>query len=146
MINDSTCRCKIFFKIPEFGKRFQRKLPTCDIHRQSQTKRQTDTGLQLQHSVARVTAQTSCTKNAQQIAVMELQGQVDRLVVNSHDSSIVVQVSSTSSTVDDDDEIWWQRDQLAVAKFSKSAVWDKVPERSTRIFGDLQISLKHTVG
>jgi len=28
----------------------------------------------------------------------------DRLVVNSHDSSIVVQVSSTSSTVDDDDE------------------------------------------
>jgi len=29
---------------------------------------------------------------------------VGRLAVNSHDSSIVVQVSSTNSTVDDDDD------------------------------------------
>jgi len=58
---------------------------------------------------------------------------VDRLVVNSHDSS-------TDSTVDDD-EFCWQRDPLAVAKFSKSGVWDKVTEGSALIFGDTQISL-----
>jgi len=39
----------------------------------------------------------------------------------------------------------WQRDRLAVAKFSKSRVRDKVPEGSTVIFGDgpTQLSLQH---
>ena len=57
-------------------------------------------------------------------------------------------MSSTSSTVDDDDEdeCCWQRDRLAVAKFSKSGVWDKVPEGSTLILGDTHISLQHIMG
>ena len=57
---------------------------------------------------------------------------------------IAVQVSSTNSTVDDDDdEICWQRDRLAVAKFSKSGVWNKVLEGSgpNLIFEDAHISL-----
>ena len=33
--------------------------------------------------------------------------------------------------VDDVDELSWQRYQLAIAKFSKSGVWDKVSEAST---------------
>jgi len=47
----------------------------------------------------------SLETSLQQIKVMELEGysSVNQLVVNSHDSSIVVQVSSTNSTVDDDD-------------------------------------------
>ena len=78
------------------------------------------------------TRRTSCTTNPQQIAVMELEGtKVDRLVVNSHDSSIVLQVSSTSSTVDDD-EFCWQRDRLAVATFFKSGVW--TIRRELRLF------------
>ena len=40
----------------------------------------------------------------------------------------------------------WQCDQLAVTKFSKSKVWDKVPEGGTLIFGDTQISLQYTLG
>jgi len=38
------------------------------------------------------------------------------------------------------------KDQLAMAKFSKSKVCDKVPEQSTLIFGDYQISLYHSIG
>jgi len=33
-----------------------------------------------------------------------------------------------------------------LAKFSKSGVWNKVPERSTLIVGDAQISLQYSVG
>ena len=33
--------------------------------------------------------------------------------------------------------------RCALATFSKSRVWDKVPERSTLIFGDTPISIKH---
>ena len=33
-----------------------------------------------------------------------------------------------------------------MVKFSESRVWDKVPEGSPVIFGDTQISLKHSVG
>jgi len=33
-----------------------------------------------------------------------------------------------------------------VAKFSKSGVWDKVPEGSALIFGDNRISFKYSVG
>jgi len=33
-----------------------------------------------------------------------------------------------------------------VAKFSKSGVWDKVPEGNTLIFGDTQISVQRSVG
>jgi len=33
-----------------------------------------------------------------------------------------------------------------VAKFSRSGVWDKVPEGSTLIFGDVRISFQHNVG
>jgi len=72
---------------------------------------------------------------------MELEVTVDRLVVNSHDSSIVVQVLSTSSTVDH-----CQRDRLVVPKFSKSGVWDKAPGRSAIIFEDTHISLQLSVG
>ena len=36
--------------------------------------------------------------------------------------------------LDDDDEFCWQRDRLAVAKFSKTGVWDKVLEENTLIF------------
>ena len=52
---------------------------------------------------------------------------------------------STSSTVDDDDEFCWQSDRFAAAKFSKSAVWDKLPDVSTVIFGDTEISLQRSV-
>ena len=34
----------------------------------------------------------------------------------------------------------------AVAKFSKSRVWDKVSDENTLIFGDALISLKYSVG
>ena len=37
-------------------------------------------------------------------------------------------------------------DRYAVAKFSKSRVWNKVPERSTLISEDTRISLQHSVG
>ena len=37
------------------------------------------------------TVETICTTNPQPIEVIELQDKVDRLVVNSHDSSIAVQ-------------------------------------------------------
>jgi len=67
--------------------------------------------------------ETSCTTNPQSSQRVT----VDRLAVNSHDWSTVVQVSSTSSTVDNDDEFCWQRDRVAAAKFAKSGVWDKVP-------------------
>jgi len=40
----------------------------------------------------------------------------------------------------------WQRDRLAVAKFSNCRVWAKVPERSSLIFGDARISWWHNVG
>jgi len=36
-------------------------------------------------------------------------------------------------------------DRYAVAKFSRSGVWDKVPEGSTLIFGDVRISFQHSV-
>jgi len=39
---------------------------------------------------------------------------------------------------DDDDNFCWQRDRLAVEKFSKSGVWDNVSEVSNLIFGDNQ--------
>ena len=32
-----------------------------------------------------------------------------------------------------------------MAKFSKSGIWDKVPEGNTLIFGDTQVSLQHGV-
>ena len=38
------------------------------------------------------------------------------------------------------------RCRLSMVKFSESRVWDKVPEGSPVIFGDTQISLKHSVG
>ena len=63
---------------------------------------------------------------------MQLEVTVDRLVVNSHDSSIVVYVSSANSTVDDD-EFCRQRDRLAAAKLSKSGVRNKVPTGRTLI-------------
>jgi len=34
----------------------------------------------------------------------------------------------------------------AVANFLKSRVWDKIPERRTVIFGDMLMTLKHSVG
>jgi len=37
-------------------------------------------------------------------------------------------------------------DRYAVAKFSKSGVYDKVPEGSALIFGDNQLSFEHSVG
>ena len=37
-------------------------------------------------------------------------------------------------------------DRYAVAKFSKSGVWDKIPEGSALIFGDNLISFSHIVG
>jgi len=36
-------------------------------------------------------------------------------------------------------------DRLVVAKFSKSRIWDRVPEDSTFYFWDTQISLQHSV-
>ena len=42
--------------------------------------------------------------------------------------------------------VFRQRDQLAVAKFSMSVVWDRVTEGSTLIFADTQISLEQSVG
>ena len=85
------------------------------------------------------TAETRCTTNR-----MELEGyswptcsKQPRLV----DCRIVVVTNSTVD--DDDDEICWQRDRLAVAKFSKSGVWNKVLEgsRPNLIFEDAHISL-----
>jgi len=40
----------------------------------------------------------------------------------------------------------YRDDLLAVVKFSKSRVWDKVPEGSTLIFGGTQIFLHTSVG
>ena len=59
------------------------------------------------------TVETICTTNPQQIDVIELPVKVDRLVVNSHDSSISrLKVSSTNSTVDDDDDEFLPRDAM----------------------------------
>jgi len=37
-------------------------------------------------------------------------------------------------------------ERRAVAKFSKSLIWDKVSEGSTLVFGDAPMTLKHNVG
>jgi len=43
--------------------------------------------------------------------------------------------------LDDDDEFRWQCDRFAVAKFSKTGGWDKVPEESTLIFEETELYL-----
>ena len=68
----------------------------------------------------------------------------DRLVVNSHDSSTVVQVSSTSSTVDDDDEFWWPRDRLAMVKFLSTEFGTKL-QRAVPLLSGMSKCLYNTV-
>ena len=92
---------------------------------------------------------TSCTTNQEQIEVMELEGYSrptrNKLCAFSNYASIIVcAIHNESIHVN---EFCLQRHRHAVAKFSKSRVWDKVPEGSTLIFGRIstRISLKHSV-
>jgi len=70
------------------------------------------------------TVGTSCPTNPQQIEVMELE-HYSRWMCNKIDTSSHDVLTSTSLTID---EFCWQHDQLAVAKFSKFRVSDKVQE------------------
>ena len=71
-----------------------------------------------------------CTANPQQIKVVELEGYSWPMC--SKQPRLVDKVSATRSTFD---EFCWQRNRLAVAKFSKPRVWDSVLEGSTLISG-----------
>ena len=83
---------------------------------------------------------TRCTTNLTQIK--------SRLVVNSHNLPIVIQVSSTSSIIDNDREILLTARSTCCGEifFTESGVWDKVPEGCTLIFEDTQISLYYGTG
>ena len=77
--------------------------------------------------------------HAGQIVVMELKGYsrptCNKLCASSHDALNRRKVQFIGSTVD---EFCYR---LAVAKFSKSTVWDKVPEGSNLISGRILICL-----
>jgi len=69
-------------------------------------------------------------------------------ILSTIETIVIWQIHNKSNVVrgfDDDDEFCWQSDRLAVAKFSKSEVWYKVPEGSTVILGDAQISLQRCI-
>jgi len=82
------------------------------------------------------TVETSCTTNAQQIKIMELEGyswptcSKQTRLANCH-TGVVNKLDCRRP----------QSKRLPLAKFSKSGVCDKVPEGSTLIFVDSQISL-----
>ena len=71
----------------------------------------------------------------------ELQS-TDKLCASSTYASIVVDAVHKF----DRRRVYSQRPRLVMGKFSKSRVWDKVPERSTPVLRDTPISLKHSVG
>jgi len=73
------------------------------------------------------TVETSCITNPQQIEVMELEGY--SWPICSKQPRLVdcrIGVVNKLDYQHNDDEFCWQRDQLAVAKFSKSGISDKV--------------------
>jgi len=84
------------------------------------------------------TVGTSCTIN-QSNGVREHYGRptCNILFASSHDVSAVVGVINKLCH----HKFYRQHDRLALAKFSKSRVWDEVPEGSTSYFGDTRITL-----
>ena len=90
------------------------------------------------------TVETSPTTNPWKIEVMELKG-YSWLTCSKQPWLIDCCIAIIHKLDQWRQEFCWQHDQLAMAKFSKSGVLDKVPEKSAVILGDTHISLQHRV-
>ena len=90
------------------------------------------------------TVETSPTTNPWKIEVMELKG-YSWLTCSKQPWLIDCCITIIHKLDHWRQEFCWQHDQLAMAKFSKSGVLDKVPEKSAVILGDTHISLQHRV-
>jgi len=90
------------------------------------------------------TVETSPTTNPWKIEVMELKG-YSWLTCSKQPWLIDCCIAIIHKLYHWRQEFCWRHDQLAMAKFSKSGVLDKVQEKSAVILGDTHISLQHRV-